>query len=111
MFGGGAPAPGQPQAGLRQMSPPTIRSARSSRRCWAAASRRRPAAEPEPQPAPRPRANPSGRARNPYDDIFGDMFETGRKTRDDYQKGVESIFDQFLKGHGPVPAEVLLASA
>ena len=26
------------------------------------------------------------------------MFETGRKTRDDYQRGVESIFDQFLKG-------------
>ena len=45
-----------------------------------------------------PRANPSGRAKNPYDDIFGKMFETGRKTRDDYQKGVESIFDQFLRG-------------
>jgi hypothetical protein len=26
------------------------------------------------------------------------MFETGRKTRDDYQKGVESVFDQFLRG-------------
>jgi hypothetical protein len=57
-------------------------------------------AEPEPEeaPAPRPRTNPSGRARNPYDDVFGDMFETGRKTRDEYQKGVEGVFDQFLKG-------------
>lgn len=61
--------------------------------------------EPE-RPAPRqttqraqPRSeNPSGRARTPYDDLFGDMFETGRKTRDDYEQNVGSIFDQFLKG-------------
>jgi hypothetical protein len=52
-----------------------------------------------PQPPPeQPRTNPSGRPRNPYDDIFGDMFETGRKTRDEYQKTTESIFDQMLKG-------------
>lgn len=48
--------------------------------------------------APRKKSNPSGRARTPYDDLFGDMFEAGAKTRDDYQKGMESIFDQFLKG-------------
>jgi len=61
----------------------------------------RQAPQPEPEPARRQRApqeNPSGRARNPYDDIFGDMFETGRKQRDDYQKGVESIFEQFTRG-------------
>ena len=52
----------------------------------------------QPDPAPQPRANPSGRPSNPYDDIFGKMFETGAKQRDDYQKGVESIFDQFKKG-------------
>lgn len=57
-----------------------------------------------PQPAPRsrpqeePAQTPSGRAKNPYDDLFGKMFETGRQQRDDYQKGVESVFDQFLKG-------------
>lgn len=51
-----------------------------------------------PPAGPQPEPNPSGRARNPYDDIFGKMFETGRQQRDDYQKGVESIFDQFLKG-------------
>lgn len=56
-----------------------------------------PAADDEP-PARRPQADPSGRQRNPYDDIFGDMFETGRKQRDDYQKGMESIFDQFTRG-------------
>ena len=61
-------------------------------------------AEPAPQPRPRqkpaqqPRTNPSGRARTPYDDLFGDMFDAGAKTRDDYQKSMESIFDQFLQG-------------
>ena len=58
-------------------------------------------AQPDPQPQvrqPQPQANPSGRPRNPYDDLFGKMFETGSQQRDDYQKGVESIFDQFSKG-------------
>ena len=52
----------------------------------------------DPQPEPQPRANPSGRPRNPYDDMFGDMFESGAKQRDEYQKGVESIFEQFTRG-------------
>jgi hypothetical protein len=52
----------------------------------------------EPEPEPQPRTNPSGRARNPYDDLFGEMFESGSKQRDEYQKGIESIFDQYLKG-------------
>lgn len=50
-------------------------------------------AQPEPEPT-----NPSGRPRNPYDDLFGEMFETGQRTRDDYQKSTEAIFDKFLKG-------------
>jgi hypothetical protein len=49
-------------------------------------------------PSQETNANPSGEAKNPYGDIFGKMFETGRQQRDDYQKGVESIFDQFRKG-------------
>ncbi|TGQ33340.1 DUF937 domain-containing protein [Mesorhizobium sp. M00.F.Ca.ET.216.01.1.1] len=48
--------------------------------------------------APQPQTNPSGRPRNPFDDLFGKMFETGAQQRDDYQKGVESIFDQFKRG-------------
>jgi len=57
----------------------------------------------QPQPAPereasQPQANPSGRPRNPFDDIFGKMFETGAQQRDDYQKGMETIFDQFKRG-------------
>jgi hypothetical protein len=51
------------------------------------------------QTEPQRRAPPQGQAKkNPYDDIFGQMFETGRQQRDDYQKGVESVFDQFLRG-------------
>lgn len=41
---------------------------------------------------------PSGKTGNPYDEIFGEMFESGRRARDDYQRNVENIFDQFLKG-------------
>ncbi len=50
------------------------------------------------KPGAEPRTNPSGRPRTPYDDLFGDMFETGAKSREDYQKNMESIFDQFLQG-------------
>ena len=56
------------------------------------------ASTPEPERKAKPRTNPSGRARTPYDDLFGDMFETGAKQRNDYQKNMESIFDQFLQG-------------
>jgi hypothetical protein len=53
----------------------------------------------EQQAEPQRRASPEPQAKkNPYDDIFGQMFETGRQQRDDYQKGVESVFDQFLRG-------------
>jgi hypothetical protein len=56
------------------------------------------------QPAPqggtgtRSSTDDNGQPKNPYDEIFGRMFETGRQQRDDYQKGVETVFDQFLKG-------------
>lgn len=48
--------------------------------------------------APAPQPQEQAAPKNPYDDLFGKMFETGRQQRDDYQKGVESIFDQFSKG-------------
>ncbi len=51
-------------------------------------------AEPEPEPA----RTPSGREPNTYDDLFGQMFETGRQTRDQYNKTMDSVFDQFLRG-------------
>ncbi|TPK43809.1 DUF937 domain-containing protein [Mesorhizobium sp. B2-5-4] len=55
------------------------------------------APQPQQRQAPQPQANPSGRPRNPFDDIFGRMFETGAQQRDEYQKGVETIFDQFKR--------------
>lgn len=51
-----------------------------------------------PQPTPQTQADTDAPAKSPYDEIFGKMFETGRQQRDEYQKGVESVFDQFLKG-------------
>ncbi len=54
--------------------------------------------EPEPRPEPEPQRQSSGQQKNPYDDLFGQMFETGSKARDDYQSNMESIFDQFVKG-------------
>ena len=57
-----------------------------------------PARRPAQPKATTRKTNPSGRARTPYDDLFGDMFESGARTRDDYQKSMESVFDQFLKG-------------
>ncbi|BCG82271.1 DUF937 domain-containing protein [Mesorhizobium sp. 113-3-3] len=63
-----------------------------------------PGGQPAPQPqapqqrqAPQSQTNPSGRPRNPFDDLFGKMFETGAQQRDEYQKGVENIFDQFKR--------------
>lgn len=43
---------------------------------------------------PEPPKNPSGRPRNAYDDLFSQMFETGRQTREDYEKAMRGIFDQ-----------------
>ena len=48
--------------------------------------------------APDPDTMPSGRKRNPYDDLFGPMFESGREIQAGYQKSMESIFDQYLEG-------------
>ena len=53
--------------------------------------------EPKPEPEPEP-ANPSGRPRTPWDDLFGEMFETGARQRDEVQKNMETIVGEFLKG-------------
>jgi hypothetical protein len=55
-------------------------------------------AQSSPQASPEPQANPSGRPRNPYDDLFGKMFEAGSDVRDEHEKAMGSIFDQFMKG-------------
>ncbi len=47
--------------------------------------------EPEAEPKRPP-------AKSSYEDLFGDMFETGRKQQEQYQKSMESIFDQYMEG-------------
>ncbi|MEL6919478.1 MAG: DUF937 domain-containing protein [Pseudomonadota bacterium] len=47
--------------------------------------------QPEPPPPPPP-------SQNPYGDLFGEMFETGRRTQETYQRSMEDIFDQYLQG-------------
>ena len=99
MFGGGMPGQPAPQAQQRRQAPDPMADnplGRIFEEMMRGGQARRP--EPQPEPEPAPKANPSGRPRNPYDDLFGDMFEAGRKQRDDYQKSMESIFDQYLKG-------------
>ena len=91
MFGGGAAQQQQPQANPYGDNP---LGKIFEEMLGAGQGRQQPQAQPEPRVDP----NPSGRPRNPYDDLFGEMFETGRKQRDEYQKGVELIFDQFTKG-------------
>ncbi len=54
--------------------------------------------QPQASPKAKPKENPSGRARTPYDELFGNMFEAGSKARNDYQQNMESVFDQFLQG-------------
>jgi hypothetical protein len=49
------------------------------------------------EPEPESRAGPSTRRHNPYDALFGEMFETGRRHRDDYQRSIEALFDRFMK--------------
>jgi hypothetical protein len=53
---------------------------------------------PEPEQQVDPDRMPSGRKRNPYDDLFGQMFESGREVQKGYQQNMETIFDQYLQG-------------
>ncbi|MCO5063340.1 MAG: DUF937 domain-containing protein [Rhizobiaceae bacterium] len=46
-------------------------------------------------PAPQRRSPP---AKNPLEDIFGKMVEPGRQMGDDYQKGIDNIFEQYRRG-------------
>lgn len=48
----------------------------------------------------RSQINPSGRPRNPYDDLFGEMFETGRKQREEYERTIAQIFEEFTRAPG-----------
>lgn len=54
-------------------------------------------ASPQPEPQTQETAAPPA-SDNPLKDILGQMFDTGRKTNEQYQKGMESIFDQYKRG-------------
>lgn len=41
---------------------------------------------------------PEAAPANPYDELFGKMFDSGRAVQDEYQKNVDNIFDQYLGG-------------
>jgi hypothetical protein len=93
MFGGGAaqPQPTQSPAGADPSSNPWGKILEDM---LGGGQQQAGGQEAPPQQAP----TQGSRPQNPYDDIFGKMFETGRQQRDNYQKGMESIFDQFRKG-------------
>jgi hypothetical protein len=55
-----------------------------------------PSAAPVPDSEQQP--DRGGRPQNPYDEIFGKMFDAGSKMQHDYQKNMESVFDQYMKG-------------
>jgi hypothetical protein len=49
-------------------------------------------------PTPEPRTSSAEpRPANPMEDMFGQMFETGRTVQKDYEQNVKSIFDQYLR--------------
>lgn len=49
-------------------------------------------------PAPRAGKPEPDRPTGGLGDLFGEMFEAGRNTQRDYQRGMESIFEEFLDG-------------
>ncbi len=52
----------------------------------------------EPRYQPNDRDEPAPQTKGGLEDLFGKMFDTGRETQYDYQRGVEQIFDQFMGG-------------
>ena len=101
MFGGGAvqeeaQTRARPQA---QTDNPLGRILEEMMKGGASRSQAESGEDDAPQPRRRTQQSPSNnRSDNRSDNPWGDMFETGRKTQDSYNKGLEDIFDGFLKG-------------
>jgi len=55
-------------------------------------------AQPEPEPEPEPEEAPEPKVASPFGELFGDMFETGRRTQETYQRSMEQIFDTYMQG-------------
>ncbi|MDX8439439.1 DUF937 domain-containing protein [Mesorhizobium australafricanum] len=103
MFGGGAPQQTQPQPTQSPYGDNPLGKIFEEMLRQGGGGFGLPGGQPAPQPQQRqpqqsaPQTNPSGRPRNPFDDIFGKMFETGAQQRDEYEKNVGTIFDQFKR--------------
>ncbi|RWO91365.1 DUF937 domain-containing protein [Mesorhizobium sp.] len=97
MFGGAQQPQGQPQQAPNPYGDNPLGKVLQDM-FGGGAQQTQPRQAPQQRETPQPQANPSGRPRNPFDDLFGKMFEAGAQQRDDYQKGMESIFDQFKRG-------------
>jgi hypothetical protein len=97
MFGGAQQPQGQPQQAPNPYGDNPLGKVLQDM-FGGGAQQPQPRQAPQQRETPQPQTNPSGRPRNPFDDLFGKMFEAGAKQRDDYQKGIESIFDQFKRG-------------
>ncbi|RWC01537.1 MAG: DUF937 domain-containing protein [Mesorhizobium sp.] len=97
MFGGAQQPQGQPQQAPNPYGDNPLGKVLQDM-FGGGAQQPQPRQAPQQRETPQPQANPSGRPRNPFDDLFGKMFEAGAQQRDDYQKGMESIFDQFKRG-------------
>ncbi|MGX5802566.1 DUF937 domain-containing protein [Bradyrhizobium sp. Arg314] len=106
MFGGGAPQQTQPQPTQSPYGDNPLGKIFEEMLRQGGGGFGLPGGQPAPQPQQRqpqqsapqqPQPNPSGRPRNPFDDIFGKMFETGAQQRDEYEKNVGTIFDQFKR--------------
>ncbi|RWO54077.1 DUF937 domain-containing protein [Mesorhizobium sp.] len=97
MFGGAQQPQGQPQQAPNPYGDNPLGKVLQDM-FGGGAQQPQPRQAPQQRETPQPQTNPSGRPRNPFDDLFGKMFEAGAQQRDDYQKGMESIFDQFKRG-------------
>ncbi|RAZ85662.1 hypothetical protein DPM33_28530 [Mesorhizobium hawassense] len=106
MFGGGTPQQTQPQQTQSPYGDNPLGKIFEEMLRQGGGGFGLPGGQPAPQPQQRqpqqsapqqPQTNPSGRPRNPFDDIFGKMFETGAQQRDEYEKNVGTIFDQFKR--------------
>lgn len=102
MFGNGGRQDGQPGAGFNPMGAGNpLGKIFEDMLKGGFGQVQQPGAEP-PRSTPEPESPPE-RSGNPYGDLFGEMLEAGRKSQEQYQRSMESIFDQYLDGMKKTP--------
>ncbi|TCD16603.1 DUF937 domain-containing protein [Oricola cellulosilytica] len=97
MFGNGGRQEGQPGAGFNPMGADNpLGKIFEDMLKGGFGHVQQPGAEP-PRSTPEPESPPE-KSGNPYGELFGEMLEAGRKSQEQYQRSMESIFDQYLVG-------------